>query len=224
MIILALIPMPPVMALIAAVGIVYDTTRILKKTGAGKLVLDRLVGTPEKTTAFSFIVMICVGTVLLMLPRSVAGNGSIGFVDALFTATSAHCVTGLTVINTAMDGWARADLPALSTFGQTVVLLLIQIGGLGIMTLSSASIALFSGKLRFDTRNFVSRSVARFPARHPFHDSTRQAGSDNDPYPAGRRGCSTVHFRLQRGPAGVHPFRTTVGQHVPVSYGAYGRL
>ncbi len=65
-----------------------------------------------------------VGTVLLMLPISTTDGRPPSFVDALFTATSAVCVTGLTVVDTPTF-W--------SPFGQVVILLLIQLGGLGIM-------------------------------------------------------------------------------------------
>jgi trk system potassium uptake protein len=82
---------------------------------------------------FAFAVAGAVGTVLLMLPVSRAGDGSAPFVTALFTATSAVCVTGLTVVDTATY-W--------SVPGQVVVLALIQVGGFGIMTLASL-IALF---------------------------------------------------------------------------------
>jgi len=67
------------------------------------------------------------GTILLMLPEASTGRG-IGFVNALFTATSASCVTGLVVVDTGS---------AYTPFGQVVLLILIQIGGLGIMTMST---------------------------------------------------------------------------------------
>lgn len=72
--------------------------------------------------------VILVGAALLMLPFS-SVNG-IDFIDALFTATSATCVTGLSTVDLAST---------LTTFGHVVVLLLIQIGGLGFMTLASAT-------------------------------------------------------------------------------------
>ncbi|GAA1793056.1 potassium transporter TrkG [Agromyces lapidis] len=71
-----------------------------------------------------FAAAVAVGTALLMLPISKAGPGGAGLVDALFTATSAVCVTGLTVVDT-VTYW--------TPFGQVVILLLIQLGGLGIM-------------------------------------------------------------------------------------------
>ena len=86
-----------------------------------------LMGFPGRISIISFIFLISVGTALLMLPVSVQSK-PLGFVDALFTATSASCVTGLSVVDTGGH---------FSVFGQTVILMLIQAGGLGIMTLST---------------------------------------------------------------------------------------
>ncbi|MDO4488532.1 MAG: potassium transporter TrkG [Eubacteriales bacterium] len=83
-----------------------------------------------------FLMMILAGTLLLMLPVSSKGQESAGFFDSLFTAVSATCVTGLVVQDTATY-W--------SGFGQAVILILIQIGGMGVVTVSFA-ISLFSGK------------------------------------------------------------------------------
>ncbi|MGB3605428.1 TrkH family potassium uptake protein [Gordonia sp. (in: high G+C Gram-positive bacteria)] len=83
---------------------------------------------PPRLIAMGFIVVILVGTVLLSLPVASADGTRTEFVAALFTATSATCVTGLTVVDTATH-W--------STFGEVVILLLIQIGGLGVMTLAT---------------------------------------------------------------------------------------
>lgn len=71
----------------------------------------------------SFILLIFIGTFLLMLPN--ATTGGIKLIDALFTATSAVCVTGLAVVDTATH---------FTTFGHLIIVILIQIGGLGIMT------------------------------------------------------------------------------------------
>jgi trk system potassium uptake protein TrkH len=81
---------------------------------------------PAQTVMLSFLLVILFGTILLMLPLAVASR-RIGFLDALFTATSAVCVTGLIVVDTGSF---------FSLAGQLIVLLLIQIGGLGIMILS----------------------------------------------------------------------------------------
>jgi trk system potassium uptake protein TrkH len=82
---------------------------------------------PAQTIAFSFIFIILLGTIFLMLSISTADNSRLGFVNSLFTATSAVCVTGLIVVDTATK---------FSLFGKIVIMILIQIGGLGIMILS----------------------------------------------------------------------------------------
>ncbi|HHW26843.1 MAG TPA: Trk family potassium uptake protein, partial [Firmicutes bacterium] len=85
--------------------------------------------TPTRVVVLSFGAVIAVGTLLLMLPVSTADGVSPGIVDALFTATSAVCVTGLIVRNTAAS-W--------SVLGKVIILILIQVGGLGLMTFSTA--------------------------------------------------------------------------------------
>ena len=86
-----------------------------------------LFRSPARFSIFGFASLIAVGTALLMLPAA-ATSRKLGFVDALFTAVSASCVTGLVVVDTGT---------ALSRFGQLVILGLIQAGGLGIMTMST---------------------------------------------------------------------------------------
>ena len=83
-----------------------------------------------------FLITIAAGSFLLMLPWSTRAPGGAGFLDALFTSTSAVCVTGLVVHDTAVY-W--------SSFGQAVILLLIQIGGMGVVTVA-VSVAMFSGR------------------------------------------------------------------------------
>lgn len=82
---------------------------------------------PINVLPLGFIVVILTGTLLLMLPFARKSGPSLSFIDALFTATSATCVTGLVVVDTGTF---------FSTFGQVVILLLIQLGGLGLMTMS----------------------------------------------------------------------------------------
>lgn len=77
---------------------------------------------------FSFVLMIFLGTILLMLPISTTDGDGLKWIDALFVSTSASCVCGLTVVDLHND---------LTFFGAVVMLLLIQIGGLGIMTLAT---------------------------------------------------------------------------------------
>ena len=83
---------------------------------------------PTQIIIMSFVFMILLGTVLLMLPISTTNNLGLHPVDALFVSTSASCVTGLTVVDLHND---------LTVFGTIVMLFLIQIGGLGIMTLAT---------------------------------------------------------------------------------------
>lgn len=97
-----------------------------------------------------FAFLIFAGTMLLMLPGAKAGPGHASFADALFTATSASCVTGLVVQDTGTY-W--------SLFGQIVILALIQIGGMGIITVAMA-IAILSGKkINLVQRNLMHDSI-----------------------------------------------------------------
>lgn len=102
--------------------------------GMGWLYTKKL--SPAQLVIVSFGMIIVVGTLLLVLPISAKTGKTIALVDAFFMATSATCVTGLATNSLADD---------FSLFGQLVILTLIQIGGLGIMTLSS-SIALVMGR------------------------------------------------------------------------------
>ncbi|WP_397326760.1 TrkH family potassium uptake protein [Paenibacillus sabuli] len=90
-------------------------------------IIERLKNntSPPQLVLFVFFVLIWIGAVLLTLPAASASGKSIGLLDALFTATSAVCVNGLIVVDTGS---------VFSTFGQVVIMLLIQIGGLGFMT------------------------------------------------------------------------------------------
>lgn len=91
----------------------------------------------------SFLIVILLGTLLLMLPISAADGKSTSFTDALFTATTSTCVTGLVVTPT-VTAW--------STFGHVVILLLIQIGGLGVITIMSAVMSLLHRKMGIGDR------------------------------------------------------------------------
>lgn len=94
---------------------------------------------PARVTVGAFALAVVIGTTLLALPVSTAGDRGTDLVTALFTATSAVCVTGLITVDTGTY-W--------SGFGQGVILALIQVGGFGIMTLASLLALLVSGKLR----------------------------------------------------------------------------
>ena len=99
----------------------------------------RLLGrkmNPALMMAFSFMVFILVGSGLLMMPRCVHPGVHLPWIDSLFTATSAVCVTGLTTV----------DVPATFTYlGQFIIMILIQVGGLGVMTITSFFALFFMG-------------------------------------------------------------------------------
>jgi trk system potassium uptake protein TrkH len=97
-----------------------------------------LLGNPLRMLLFLFAGLIGVGALVLSLPISRADDAPFDFVTALFTSTSAVCVTGLTVVDTTTY-W--------SGFGQFIIMLLIQLGGLGIVTLATLAFMLLSDRL-----------------------------------------------------------------------------
>ncbi len=105
-----------------------------------------------------FVVLIVVGTALLMLPVASESREGAPFLRALFTATSAVCVTGLAVIDT-RDTW--------SAFGEAVIMLLIQLGGLGFMTSATLLLMVFGRRVSVSQR--VTTGEARDnSAQSPF--------------------------------------------------------
>lgn len=98
---------------------------------------------PSKTVAYGFAAAILVGTALLMLPISTTGRGGAPFLTSLFTSTSAICVTGLTVVPTDTY-WTQ--------FGQTMIMLMIQVGGIGIMTGASLLFLTISRRMGLQRR------------------------------------------------------------------------
>jgi len=106
----------------------------------------RLVKNPPVTFLLSFASTILSGAILLMLPSANVTHKITPFVDALFTATSATCVTGLVVVDTGTY---------FTLFGQLVILALIQVGGLGIMTISTAFAVLLGQQLTLKVENVM---------------------------------------------------------------------
>jgi len=100
-----------------------------------------------------YFIVILSGTLLLMLPQATANDQGLNFIDALFTATSATCVTGLIVVNTAT---------AFSVFGQLVIMVLIQIGGLGIMTMSTMAALILGRKITLKERLIIQDDLSQF--------------------------------------------------------------
>lgn len=117
----------------------------------GKLSLKRLQ--PVQVLALGFAGVILVGALLLMLPISSRSGVVTPFVDALFTATSAVCVTGLVVVDTGTY-W--------STFGQIVIISLIQIGGLGFMTFATMFFVLLGKRITLKERLIMQEAYNAF--------------------------------------------------------------
>ena len=103
-----------------------------------------------QTICISFLLVIAVGTLLLTLPIS-SRTGRLGVIDAMFTATSATCVTGLVV----RDTWSQFSL-----FGQVVILMLIQVGGLGLVTLTSFFALAARRRMGFRDLRLLGESVS----------------------------------------------------------------
>ncbi|MCD1259768.1 TrkH family potassium uptake protein [Paenibacillus athensensis] len=105
---------------------------------------------PPQILVLGFAGIILCGTLLLMLPIATTGSGTLPFIDALFTATSATCVTGLVVVDTGTS---------FTTFGQVVIILLIQLGGLGFMTMSTLIAFVLRKKITLKERLILQEAL-----------------------------------------------------------------
>ena len=103
-----------------------------------------------QTIALGFLTVIAAGTILLMLPAASQNGEATGLVTALFTSVSASCVTGLVLVDTATY-W--------SGFGQAVILLLIQLGGLGFMTIATLFSRLLRRRMSLRERGVMAESI-----------------------------------------------------------------
>lgn len=115
-------------------------TRAFKK---GK---QRVASSPSRMIALSFLLMIAVGTLFLTMPFASKSGESVGVVNALFTATSANCVTGLVVVNT-LEHW--------TLFGQLTILMLIQLGGLGLVSVLTIGMVWLRKNISLENRLLV---------------------------------------------------------------------
>lgn len=106
---------------------------------------------PFRVIILGFLLVILMGSLLLMLPVSTQEGISTPFLDALFTSTSAVCVTGLVIHDTAVY-W--------SNFGQFVIILLIQIGGLGVVTVAGSFAILSGRKIGLMQRSTMQEAIA----------------------------------------------------------------
>jgi trk system potassium uptake protein TrkH len=118
---------------------------IVAKINLGKIALD-----PPKILVIGFALLILFGSFLLSLPISTLSGQPIPWLDAFFTATSAVCVTGLVVVDTGTT---------YSLFGQIVILSLIQIGGLGFMTMATLFAVLMGKKITLKERLILQESL-----------------------------------------------------------------
>lgn len=108
---------------------------------------------PAQVLALGFAGLILVGAVLLNLPIASTDGDSIGFIDSLFTAASAVCVTGLVVVNTATH-W--------TLFGKIVIILLIQMGGLGFMTMATLVALILGKRITLKGRIMIQEGLNQF--------------------------------------------------------------
>ncbi|KRM71691.1 TrkH family potassium uptake protein [Lacticaseibacillus brantae] len=116
------------------------------------IAIARLRLSPPQVILISFLLMILIGACLLTLPIASQNGQSIGFLDALFTATSANCVTGLIVVNT-MSHW--------SWFGKLVIITLIQLGGIGFMTVTTGFLLLTRQRIGLRDRSTIQAAFSQ---------------------------------------------------------------
>jgi len=105
---------------------------------------------PARFLVLGYLGVIFLGGLLLSLPAATVQGKSMGILDAVFMATSAVCVTGLSVVDTARD---------LSTMGQVVVLFLVQIGALGVMTMSTLFALIMGRRITLRDRLFLQEDL-----------------------------------------------------------------
>jgi len=105
---------------------------------------------PVRLIAIGFLLVILLGSLLLKMPFSVRDGVSLSYIDSLYTSTSAVCVTGLVVVD-AYDTFTPV--------GQTILWLLIQVGGLGVTAVSAGIILLIGRKMDLKSRNIVREAV-----------------------------------------------------------------
>lgn len=117
-----------------------DSLKLYKLTSAQILVVG-------------YLTIIITGTILLTLPIATTAPGGLNLIDSFFTATSATCVTGLIVLNTSS---------AFTVFGQVVIMVLIQIGGLGIMSMSTLMAFLIGKKITLKERLIIQEDLNQF--------------------------------------------------------------
>lgn len=105
---------------------------------------------PIQIILLGFFITIFAGSILLTLPIAAKSGRATSYIDALFTATTSVCVTGL-VVETTMTHW--------SLFGQVVILLLVQIGGLGVVTITTGMFYVLGRRITLGNRMLIQESL-----------------------------------------------------------------
>ena len=108
---------------------------------------------PTQAMVLGFAIIILTGAILLSLPMASQNGESVGFINALFTSTSAVCVTGLIVVDTATH-W--------TLFGQIIIIMLIQVGALGFMTIATLFALIAKKKIQLKEMLFMQESLNQF--------------------------------------------------------------
>lgn len=122
-----------------------------REDGIGSAFWDPIIGHPERLFVATFAALCTLGTVLLGMPASSTSGAPIPLVDAAFMSVSSVCVTGLATVDPGSS---------LSPLGQTFLLMLIQAGGLGIMTFSTAAMRLLGRRMSLRHEGVVARIVS----------------------------------------------------------------
>lgn len=148
--------------IIAALAALRQTLVLIRHAGRTHLarrLIRYLFRRPAQLLCLSFLCAIAAGTVLLSFPVASGGDAPVGFIDAFFTATSATCVTGLIVKDTPVD---------FSLFGQSVIIFLCQIGGLGIMTISTFAAIILKRNVGLSGEYSLTRMIDVSSSRHVY--------------------------------------------------------
>ncbi|SMO78175.1 TrkH family potassium uptake protein [Fodinibius sediminis] len=143
---------------------VYLVLLVVAKTIQAAPLLISLQRHPARMIVGSFALLILFGALLLMMPRTTVDGQGLDFVNALFTSTSAVCVTGLIVVDTATH---------FTTLGQSIILVLIQLGGLGIITFATLFALLVSDRLGIGQMVFLKDVLSQDRAQETFRTVKR---------------------------------------------------
>ena len=133
--------------LVLIVRNIFLLLKVLSRFKRLRTILESIHVHPAQTIFMSFLLVILGGALLLMMPFTAAEGDGLPFLNALFTSTSAVCVTGLIVVDTATY---------FSIWGQIVILILIQIGGLGIMILSYFTVFVLRRAMSVEDKVLIS--------------------------------------------------------------------